>query len=270
MRFQCLPDWRKVSELSQLSDLPNPPKQLFYSGEFQPELFKNCAAVVGSRRMTEYGRRAIEMIVPKLVFQRRTIVSGFMYGVDQYAHETAIKNGGKTVAVLGWGMSYPLEGADKKLADTIISSGGLLLSEWEDQKPTLWTFPVRNRIVAALCADVIVVEAAQKSGSLITAHIAHKLKRNLWAVPGPITSRTSAGTNALIADGKARMWIDQPVEQVLSDDPIVRALGDEALSADELARNLGAPVSDIGAQLSMLTLTGDVEERGGKYFARQN
>lgn len=270
MHFQCLSDWKSVPELSQLLDLPNPPKQLFYVGEFQPELFVNCVAIVGSRRITEYGRRAIEMIVPKLVFEKKTIVSGFMYGVDQYAHEVAVKNGGRTVAVFGWGINQKLEDGDLKLAESIVSSCGLLMSEWEDQKPTLWTFPVRNRIVAALCTDVIVIEAAEKSGSLITANIAYKLKRNLWAVPGPITSRTSAGTNALIAEGKAKMWLDQPAQRALSDDPVLRALGDDALTTDELARSLGAPVSEIGAQLSMLTLTGDVVERGGKYHARQN
>lgn len=271
MSFQCLSDWKNITQLSRLAELPHPPKQLFYSGTWNPDLFLQCVAVIGSRRMTEYGRRVIETIVPKLVFEKKTIVSGFMYGVDQYAHETCIKNGGKTVAVLGWGIEYPLDGSDKRLAGDILSSGGLMVSEWEKQRPALWTFPVRNRIVAALCTDVIVVEAAQKSGSLITAHIAQKLKRRLWAVPGTITSRMSEGTNALIAEGKARMWLDVPVqERIPIDDPIVSALGDEGMTPDELARTLGAPVSEIGAQLSMLTLTGDVVERGGSYYARQN
>lgn len=270
MRYQLLPDWRKKSELSRLRDLPNPPKEIFYSGKWDPELFKNCVAVIGSRRMTEYGRRAIEVIIPRLVFEKKTIVSGFMYGVDQYAHDVCIQNGGKTIAVLGWGIKQPLEDVDKKLADAIVSSGGLLISEWEDQKPTLWTFPVRNRIVAALSKDVIVVEAAAKSGSLITANIALKLKRNLWAIPGPITSRTSSGTNALIAQGSAKMWLGQSEECIESNDPIVRALGDEAMTTDELARSIGAPVSEIGAQLSILTLTGEVVERGGKYYVGKN
>lgn len=271
MRSAVLSNWREYPELSRLSDLPHPPKQLFYLGDFHPEIFRDCVAVIGSRRITEYGRRVIESIIPKLVFEKKTIISGFMYGIDQYAHETCINNGGKTIAVLGWGIHQKSEGADKILADSIIASGGLLISEWEHQRPTLWTFPVRNRIVAAFSSDVIVVEAAAKSGSLITANIAHKLKRNLWAVPGPITSRTSAGTNTLIAEGKARMWIgNEPSANVASDDPIIRALGNESYSTDELARSMNAPVSEIGAQLSMLTLTGDVVEQGGKYYARQN
>lgn len=270
MRYQKLPDWRKIPELSALSDLPSPPKELYAIGTWNPKIFKSCVAVVGSRRMTEYGRRVVEKIVPQLVFEKKTVVSGFMYGVDQYAHEVCIENGGRTIAVLGWGINRELENGDRKLAQSIINSGGIIISEWEEQKPTLWTFPVRNRIVAALSRDVIVVEAAAKSGSLITANIAQKLKRNLWAVPGPITSRTSEGTNGLIAEGKAQMWVGQSEKRKESDDPILKTLGDDALTADEIARALGSPVSEIGAQLSMLTITGDIIERGGKYLARQN
>src|SRR3989338_945706 len=137
MQYQYLPDWRSVPELSGLLDLPNSPKQLYYIGAWNPGLFTNCVAIVGSRRMTEYGRRVIEKIIPQLVFQKKTIISGFMYGVDQYAHQVCIENGGKTIAILGWGINRILEDSDKKLAESIISSGGLLMSEWEEQKPAL-------------------------------------------------------------------------------------------------------------------------------------
>lgn len=273
MRSQRLPDWKTRKELSCLFDLPNPPKELFYIGTWNPALFARCTAIVGSRRMTEYGKRVIENIVPRLVFEKKTIVSGFMYGVDQYAHQQAIENGGKTIAVLGWGIQRDMEERDKRLAYDIVKSGGLLLSEWEDQAATLWTFPVRNRIVAALSEDVVVVEAGLKSGSLITATIARRLKRRLWAVPGPITSTQSKGTNMLIDSGHARMWLGDTPQQVvmsISDDPIIRSLTDEELTASELARKLEKPVADIGAQLSMLAITGQVIEKGGKYSARQN
>lgn len=269
MHYQRLPDWKGRKELSLLLDLPHGPKELFYAGVWNPELFTRCVAVIGSRRMTEYGRRVIEKIVLRLVFEKKTIVSGFMYGVDQYAHKICMENGGKTIAVLGWGINKPLEDTDKALAEHIISSGGLLLSEWEDQPATLWTFPVRNRIVAALCTDVIVVEAAVKSGSLITANIARTLKRNVWAVPGEITSRTSAGTNMLISEGHAKMWMGDTVQPaVQTKDPLVNLLQTDALTASELARTLGKPVADIGAQLSLLTLMGQIVERGGKYYAQ--
>lgn len=266
--YKKIENWKKLRELVRLRDVSNPPRDVYFSGKWNPEIFDSCVAIVGSRRMTDYGRRVIEKIVPRLVFEKKTIVSGFMYGVDQYAHEVCIENGGKTIAVLGWGITRVLEGTDLKIANRIISSGGLLLSEWKDQKPTLWTFPVRNRIVAALSADIIVVEAAVKSGSLITANIARKLKRRLWAVPGAITSRLSGGTNMLIAEGYAKMWPgDAPAIQIKkSDDPLLSILEGDGLTANDIARRLGKPVSEIGAQLSLLSVTGQLNEKGGKYY----
>ncbi len=264
-------NWKKLTELTGLTDLSNPPRQLYYTGTWNPALFTSCVAIVGSRRISDYGRRVIEKIVPRLVFEKKTIVSGFMYGADQYAHEVCIASGGKTIAVLGWGINHPLEGPDKTLAARIISSGGLFLSEWEDQKPTLWTFPVRNRIVAALSEDIIVVEAAVKSGSLITANIARRLKRRLWAVPGEIMSRTSAGCNSLIDQGYARMWLgDTPQQLPMMKDPLVQLVSEQVLSVNDIARKLGKPVSEIGAQLSLLTVSGQLTERGGKYYVSEN
>ena len=269
--FKEVENWKKHPELIRLTDLTNPPRELYYAGTWNPELFSSCVAIVGSRRMSDYGRRVIEKIIPRFVFEKKTIVSGFMYGADQYAHEVCVENGGKTIAVLGWGIKKPLDGTDRKLAERIISSGGILLSEWEDQQPTLWTFPVRNRIVAALSEDIIVVEAAVKSGSLITANIARKLKRRLWAVPGEIMSRTSSGTNTLIAQGYARMWLgDTPAQLPIMKDPLLQLLQDNELSANDIARKLNKPVSDIGAQLSLLTVTGQLTERGGKYYVSEN
>lgn len=268
MDFQELINWQQIPQLKTLLDLSTPPKQLYYSGKLDLNNFKNCAGVVGSRKMTGYGESAIDRIIPSLVSQAKTVVSGFMYGVDQYAHKACIEAGGKTIAVLGWGIDTKLTGTDLKLAKEIIISGGLLLSEWETQKAAHWTFPARNRIVSALCKEVIVVEAAEKSGSLITAKIASKLKRKLWAVPGPITSRTSKGTNDLIAKGLAQMWIGEPMQERLteSDDPIIEILQGEALTTDEIARALSCPVSEAGAKLSLLLLSGQIIERGGKYY----
>lgn len=208
MAYQKIIGWPKHSELSRLLDLNNPPKEIYFSGKWNSKIFKNCVAVIGSRRMTEYGRKVVEKIIPQLVSQKQTIISGFMYGVDQYAHQVCLENGGKTIAVLGWGINHKLKGFDLKLAQKIVKNKGLLLSEWENQQPSYWTFPARNRLVAALSKKVIVVEAAEKSGSLITVKIATRLKREIWAVPGPITNRFSAGTNILIASGKAKMYLD--------------------------------------------------------------
>ena len=255
----------------RLTDLgPRQPKQLWYRGKWDKKSFSKCAAVVGSRRMTNYGERVVEKLVPQLVQAGFTIVSGFMYGVDQAAHRVAMACGGKTVAVLGWGINYrKLEIRDEKLEDEIIKSGGLMLSEWEEQEPILWTFPFRNRIVAALSSDVYVVEAAVKSGSLITARMGRELGRRIWAVPGPITSSVSAGTNALIASGAAKMWLPQQqlVVQEPGDDEMLRVLTDEELTIDEVARKLGKQVSEVGAQLSLMVLSGVIIEKDGKYYA---
>ncbi len=256
----------KVAGLSDLSDCP---RRIFYRGKWDEGLFKKAVAVVGSRRMTEYGRRAVEKIVPQLIQESWTVVSGFMYGVDQYAHQTCLECGGKTVAVLGWGINWrKLDDRDLKLEKEIVASGGLVLSEWEEQQPTLWTFPLRNRIVAAMSQEVIVVEAAAKSGALITVELAEKLGRKIWAVPGPITSKVSEGTNRLIAAGRANMWLPEAQLQLplVSDHPILQLLENEPLDASEIARKLNQPIDQVGSQLSLLVLAGAIIEREGKYY----
>lgn len=260
-------EYQKLPKIEKLSDLSSPPKKLFYQGNLDLEIFEDCVAVVGSRKITDYGKRVVEKIIPQLVFQNKTVVSGFMYGTDQYVHQTCLDNGGKTIAVLGWGITHPLFDYDKKLAEQIVKKNGLLISEWENQKPALWTFPARNRIVAALCDEVIIVEAAVQSGSLITARLARELKRKVWAVPGPITSKASAGTNMLIAAGFATLWQDnQPTKKIIFTNPILQAVENEMLSVDEIARKLNRPVAELGAEISILLLSGQISERSGKYF----
>lgn len=269
MDYHEVSNWQKRKELKKLLDLSTPPKNLYFKGIWKNEIFEKCTAVVGSRKMTDYGARVVEKIIPQLISQGQTVVSGFMYGVDQYAHQVCIEQGGKTIAVLGWGISNKLTSGDAKLAKKILDSGGLLLSEWQDQKGAHWTFPLRNRIVAALCQDIVVVEAAENSGSLITARAGLRLKRTVWAVPGPITSRTSRGTNRLIAEAKAKMWLGENQMQlplIHNSDPLLAILENEALTADELSRKLNLPVSGLGAQLSLLLLSGQITEKGGKYY----
>jgi len=269
VEYKEVENWQHKKELIGLLDVTTAPKHLYAMGTWDPTLFENCAAIVGSRNITSYGQTVVEKLIPKLVSEGVTIISGFMYGVDQHAHLACIDAGGKTIAVLGWGITTKLSGNDLKLANRIVESGGLLLSEWEDQKAAHWTFPARNRIVAALSKDVYVVEAALQSGSLITARLAQKLKRQLWAVPGPITSRTSLGTNKLIAEGKARMWLgDEPLSKrtTKTDDPILQALDSEPLTADEIALKLSLPVSHVGATLSMMLISGQILQKGGTYY----
>lgn len=255
-----------TSDLPSLSTMKKPKTLYIMPKTYDETVFTNCIAIVGSRRMTSYGREVIEKIIPHLVIKGKTIVSGFMYGVDQYAHDICVQCGGKTIAVLGWGIAEPFKDIDAALAKKIIDHGGVILSEWEHQQPSVWTFPLRNRIIVGLSQEVIMIEAAEKSGSLITADLAIKMKKLLWAVPGPITSVMSKGTNKLIAEGKAKAWIDMPTEQQsTSEHPLVALLAHEPLTANELARKTNQPIEQVSADLTMLVLSGAIVERNGKY-----
>jgi DNA processing protein len=267
MQYKHLDNIVKYPGLSALTHIKPVVKSLFFRGHYHPRLFANCAAVIGSRRMTQYGRQVIDKLVPQLVLQHKTIISGFMYGVDQYAHQVCIDAGGATIAVLGWGIAAPMDPADVILADKIINSGGLLLSEWQNQIGTLWTFPVRNRIVAGLSTEIYVIEAAQKSGSLLTADLGRKYHKNVFAVPGPITSKTSVGTNRLIQSGQAEMWLGQTVDQTpWINDPILKLLADEPLCTSDIARKLCQTVAQIAARVSTLELTNQISQHEGKYY----
>lgn len=239
--------------------------ELFYKGEYDASIFTNCIAIVGSRKMTSYGERVVEKIVPPLVSAGITIVSGYMYGVDQKAHTTALECGGKSIAVLGWGIDI-----EKPVKEV------LFISEYPGKtKSQLWMFPRRNRIVAGLSQAVVVIEAAEKSGSLITADFAIRYKRQLFAVPGPITSVTSTGSNNLLKTGLAKMATC--AEDILgvskkpsisSTSQLISLLQSEALTVDELAIKMGKSVVEVGKELSILQLSGEVFEQNGKLYPK--
>ncbi|OGG07199.1 DNA protecting protein DprA [Candidatus Gottesmanbacteria bacterium RIFCSPHIGHO2_02_FULL_40_24] len=262
-------------------------KKLYSKGNFTKNLFIKSLTVVGARKMTQYGQRVIDNLLPPLVDSGITIISGFMYGVDQAAHKKALELGGKTIAVLGWGIDWSVGASDIKLYREI-EEKGLILSEFEnDLKPQLWMFPRRNRIMAGLSRAVLVIEAAQNSGSLITAGFALKFRKKLLAVPGPVTSAVSQGTNGLIKSGKAVMitsasdilnvmnWHEsvkkkksQPVND--SKDIIIKLLADQSLTVDEIALSVGQPVDKVSVKLSLLQLKGWVEEKEGKYYSKMD
>ncbi|MDZ4229341.1 MAG: DNA-processing protein DprA, partial [Patescibacteria group bacterium] len=195
--------WRKW-EIKQLVEKDYPSglrrvrpkvKQLYYRGQWEAQLFTKAIAVVGARRMTKYGEVMTQRLVSGLVGAGYTIVSGFMYGIDTMAHKVCLENGGKTVAVLGCGLDCLTPAENDGLYTKILESGGLVLSEFEPkQEAKLWTFPYRNRIVVGLSQALVVVEAGERSGSLVTARWAFKQKKPVMAVPGAATSSLSAGT----------------------------------------------------------------------------
>lgn len=179
------------------------PKSLNILGNIHEE-DKQTVAIVGSRRMSNYGKRACEYIVRELVATGVTIVSGLMYGVDICAHKTAIAAGGHTIAVLGYGLDYLDDNLySKEVVDQIINKDkGLVISEYEnEQTANTWTFPKRNKIIAAISNCVVVIEAGEQSGSIITANYAMEFGKDVYAVSGGIFAENSAGCNHLIKDG---------------------------------------------------------------------
>jgi DNA processing protein len=183
-----------------LRDLTLPPPVLYVRGALASE--RPAVAIVGSRRMDPYGREAATLFARELAAAGLSIVSGFAHGVDATAHRGALAApGGHTVAVLGTGLGVDYPRGHRRLGDEVAGRGALLSEFPCGARPQSWTFPVRNRIIAALAAATLVVQAAPRSGSLITARLALELGRDVWAVPGRIFDELALGTNDLVRDG---------------------------------------------------------------------
>ncbi|MDD6415582.1 DNA-processing protein DprA [Lactobacillus porci] len=184
----------------KLREIYRPPVLLFAMGDLGL-LEREITVIVGSRTPTAYSRQVIENLMPELLRRKQVIASGLAQGVDAIAHQTTLNYGGKTIAVVGNGLNYfyPQGNMDLQRA---IAKKGLLLSEYlPDTPPKPFRFPERNRILAGICKNVIVTEAKEHSGSLITANLALQENRNVYAIPGQINSPLSVGTNQLISAG---------------------------------------------------------------------
>lgn len=185
---------------TQLREIYMPPLLLFYQGDL--ELLQTpIVSMVGSRHYTSYGQVAVRQLIPPLVAQGITVCSGLAQGIDGLVHRTTIGCHGKTIAVIGTGLDRYYPPANKSLQQ-LLAKKGLVLSEYLPQaSPLRWHFPHRNRIIAGLSQATIVVEAGQKSGSLITANMALRENRDVLAVPGPIDEEKYVGCNQLIQAG---------------------------------------------------------------------
>ena len=268
-----------------LKEIKNPPKRLYYRGNWDEDIFENCLAVVGSRRMTSYGRRIAEKMVRDIASAGITIVSGFMYGIDATSHRASLDGGGRTIAVMPCGVNIVHPEYQGELYDDILKNKGLIISEFEkDFPPDIWTYPKRNRIVAGLSKSTFVVEAALKSGSLITAGFAKKYKRRIFALPGPTSSNVSEGTNRLIKDGASIVTCAQDILDFYDikksdsnnlnfqkaeglEKKILEILKREPMEIDALSRMFEIPSSKIGTILSLMTMKGLISQEGGKYIA---
>lgn len=195
----------------RLRQIYQPPLILFARGNLKL-LNQKIATIVGSRLATAYSQEVINKMVPELVKQKIVIASGLAKGVDTMAHQAALGNNGRTIAVLGNGLNhfYPMQ---NHFLQEQIASSGLLLSEYlPDTPPRPFRFPQRNRLLAGISESVIVTEAKEKSGSLITANLALQENRDVYAVPGPVTSVLSEGPNRLIEAG-ATLIIDYELKK---------------------------------------------------------
>lgn len=185
----------------ELLSIIDPPTVLYVQGD--PSLLKKerKIAIIGARKSTFYSRKALAYIVPPLVSNDVVIVSGLAKGADTFAHEAAIQYGGKTIAVLGHGLFHLYPRENKKIKEEIVSNH-LLITEYPPYvRPERWTFPMRNRIISSLSNAVIVTESMEKSGTMSTVEHALEHGKDVFAVPGPITSPLSAGPNKLIGEG---------------------------------------------------------------------
>ncbi|MBA1435067.1 DNA-processing protein DprA [Bombilactobacillus bombi] len=191
---------------AQLRQIYNPPAILYYVGNLKL-LGTSITAIVGARQCNYYTAQVIKGLVPRLVAQEITTVSGLAKGADGYCHRETLACQGKTIAVIGNSLDY-FYPAENHLLQTQIMKQGLILSEYPSStSPRPYYFPQRNRIIAGLCDNLVVTQARKRSGTLITAELALQENRNVWAVPGPITSALSQGCNQLI-DAGARPYLD--------------------------------------------------------------
>jgi DNA processing protein len=276
-----------------LAAIPDPPPLLYMRGALTAA-DANAVALVGSRHCTDYGRRVAARLAAGLVRAGITVVSGLARGIDAAAHRAALEAGGRTVAVLAGGLSrvYPPEHAD--LAQAVALSGALLTESCMEQEPLAGLFPARNRIISGLCRAVVIVEAAQRSGALITASHAAEQGRSVLAVPGPVDRDSSGGANELIRKGAV---LCRGVEDILEElhgvsamaqaGPTVppppaspppgldesqrrawEVLAEGPLHLDQLVQRLGLAVPQLTGALMMLEMKKAVRRLPGNRYER--
>jgi DNA processing protein len=265
-----------------LHAIHDPPAGLFVRGGADPGLLRRATvAVVGARSCSAYGAQVARMLGRELAGAGLVVVSGLARGVDGEAHRGALEAGGATVAVLGCGIDRDYPAAHRELAARIRATG-LAVSEYATGvEPAPWRFPARNRVIAGLSAATVVVEARERSGALITADLALEEGREVFAVPGEITSSLSAGTNDLLKLGASPLTTTADVLDLFgltsaaaeavdlgsSAEKVLARLRDGPASADDLARATGLDAGTLASALTELELAGCAFAAGGVYRA---
>ena len=276
--------WDDEAYPRRLKEIDQPPPVLYLRGNLLPE-DEWAVAIVGTRRVTAYGRQVAEELASVLARNGVTVISGLARGIDSIAHQAALNAGGRTIAVMGTGVEqiYPPE--NRRLAEQMLQQGALVSDYPLGTPPDGINFPPRNRIISGLALAVVVVEAGLTSGALITASFAAEQGREVFAVPGNITAPQSQGTNRLILDGATPLLSPQQVlealnltmvtehraaRQVLPTDPIEKqlyqALGSEPLHVDEIRLRANMPIEQVSATLALMELKGMVRQVGGMNY----
>jgi DNA processing protein len=268
-----------------LAEIPQPPVSLWAVGDLPPPDAK-LLAVVGSRKYTTYGKQVVEHLLSGLAGYPIGIISGLALGIDSLAHEAALTHGLYTMAVPGSGLDesviYPA--THKRLARRIVESGGGLLSEFEPtMKAAKWTFTQRNRIMAGMCHATLLIEAAEASGTLITARMATDYNRELLVVPGSIFSKTSHGTHQFLKLGATPVTDAVDILHALGIEPLevstlplpdlspleskVIALLHEPTDRDTIIRELALPAHEVNILLMQMEFHGYISLEGSNYRA---
>lgn len=265
-----------------LREIPDPPRLLFFDGAVEI-LHHRCVGVVGARRATQSGLTTAREVSAALAVRGVTVVSGLALGIDSAAHAAALEAGGATIAVFGCGLLRTYPAANRRLVERIRDSDGLLLSEYHpDQEPRKQLFPERNRIISGLCEAVIVIEAGEHSGSLITARMALEQGRDVLAVPGSIHDDQSRGCHRLIREGAALL---DSIETLLEElqlpknggrsvvisggaQKIWEVIEIESQPLDLLATRARMTLSETALALVELELAGFVDGSSGGYSRR--
>jgi DNA processing protein len=276
--------WEDEAYPRLLKEIEQPPPVLYSRGSLLIE-DEWAVAVVGTRRMTSYGRQVVEDIATALAASGVTVVSGLAIGIDTHAHQAALRTGGRTLAVLGSGVDHIYPPSNRRLAEEIIANGALLSDYPPGTGPDAANFPARNRIISGLARIVVVVEAGETSGALITANFALEQGRDVFAVPGSIYAPQSKGTNRLIQQGATPLLDPQELlavlnmtmavehktaRTVLPSDPteaaILATLNQEPRHIDEVQQTTQLPIAQVSAALTMMELKGLVRQVGGMQY----
>ena len=267
-----------------LKEIPNPPPVLYMRGSYCDE-DEWSVAIVGTRRVTAYGREVTSQVSSALAYSSITIVSGMARGVDAISHLSALDAGGRTIAVLGNGVDVVYPPEHRKLAERIVENGALLSDYPPGTPPEASNFPPRNRIISGIARAVIVVEAGKKSGALITARFAADQGRDVFAVPGNIFAPQSYGTNRLIQQGAhplldpkdvldamdmAMVYEQRAARRVLPANAIeaklYQLLNHEPLHIDEITNQVKLSIDEVSAALTLMELKGMVKQVGGMRY----